>query len=351
MTNQESKLTLREIVIHFINCFKFLKSKLITILVSSFLFAMLGLYFSWVSTPKYEANVSFVLSTGANGNKLSGLASQFGLDLSGGGGDAFSDENIIGLISSNRMITDALFTSPSKNGYNLINILCSNLKSPDGWNKQPRTYKAFPFPQKVDELTAVQDSLVNEICDLIRKQLLIVSKPDKKENIYVLEVTSTDETFAVNFANQLVDVTSKFYITTKVQMASRNLFLIEKEADSLRNLLDVNVNKTGNELDKTYNLNPTKQIGRSNFQKSQINLTVVTGAYAEVLKNLELARITLQRETPLFQIIDYPRSPLKRIKKSRLLGTLGGGFIGAFLTMLLLVIIKVFKNLMSGYLD
>lgn len=345
MNNQENKITLKEVVVYIIKCFKYLKTNAVTILVTSFLFAIVGLYISWVSKPKYEANLSFVLSTGASGNKLSGLASQFGLDLSGGGGDAFSDENMIGLICSDRMIKNALFSSIENRS--LINILCAHLKLNENWSKRTRTSNAFPFPKQVEELTGVQDSLVNEICDLIRKQILVVSKPDKKEDIFVLEVTSTDETFAVGLANKLVDVTSKFYIATKVQMASRNLGLIEKEADSLRNLLNNRVYNTDDELDKTYNLNPTKQVGRSNYQKSQISLTVVTSAYAEVLKNLELARITLQRETPLFQIIDSPKSPLKMIKKSRLLGTIGGGILGAFLCMIILIVVKVFKNLMS----
>ena len=63
-------------------------------------------------------------------------------------------------------------------------------------------------------------------------------------------------------------------------------------------------------------------------------------AYGEVVKNLEIAKINLQREQPLYQIIDEPEMPLKVKKASKTRYILIGGFLSFFVIALYLVVRK-----------
>ena len=58
--------------------------------------------------------------------------------------------------------------------------------------------------------------------------------------------------------------------------------------------------------------------------------------YAEVLKNLETLKLEMARETPIVQIIDTPRLPLKKDKLGKIKGIFMGGVLGGFLIIVYL---------------
>jgi uncharacterized protein involved in exopolysaccharide biosynthesis len=66
------------------------------------------------------------------------------------------------------------------------------------------------------------------------------------------------------------------------------------------------------------NLNPALAVTQVPIQKQQTNIQVYGTAYAELFKNLELARFQYLNEIPLMQIIDAADYPMERIKASRL---------------------------------
>lgn len=95
------------------------------------------------------------------------------------------------------------------------------------------------------------------------------------------------------------------------------------------------------------NLNITKQVGSVDRQKKQIDLQVATTAYGEVIKNLEIAKITLQKETPLIQIIDQPIYPLKKEKISKLMSLINWGGISGFFSVIFLLTQRWYRKTMK----
>ena len=87
--------------------------------------------------------------------------------------------------------------------------------------------------------------------------------------------------------------------------------MLQNEADSLRRVLGGAITSAGSQTDLTFNLNPAYQVQRAGAQQSQASAAALGQAYGQVLQNLEIAKITLQRETPLYQIIDEPTLPLE----------------------------------------
>jgi uncharacterized protein involved in exopolysaccharide biosynthesis len=71
-------------------------------------------------------------------------------------------------------------------------------------------------------------------------------------------------------------------------------------------------------------------VQRSGAQQSQARAAALGQAYGQVLQNLELAKITLLKETPLYQVIDEPTLPLEADKPGRLTSIIIGGFFAGF---------------------
>ena len=66
--------------------------------------------------------------------------------------------------------------------------------------------------------------------------------------------------------------------------------------------------------------------------------------YAEILKNLEISKVTLLNQKPLVNIIDSPRYPLEVVRFSPLKGLLVFGMLGVILSSIYLVLNFLIKN-------
>jgi hypothetical protein len=246
-------------------------------------------------------------------------------------------------MDSRTMVQKALMQKPEGKNEMLVNILAKDEKADEGWNGLERTKGAYPFPEDLSKWTYVQDSLFRGIYMGVINNYLTVTKPDDNQSVYVVTTASHNELFSMYLTKYLVDATSKFYIDTKTSVAKANLEMVQHEADSLRRLLSYSISSTARNYDETYNLNPAYQTQRTGAQEGQLNVTAMGTAYGEVLKNLELAKITLLKETPLYQIIDEPQLPLVAEKTGRLFALIFGGFIGVILISGFLIIKKTFS--------
>ena len=243
------------------------------------------------------------------------------------------------------MVQQALFKKPQNSNESLLNIYIRSEKINEGWQKNERTKNAYPYPNDALNMTLIQDSLLRNIYNKLQNDVLDVSKPDNGESIYEVTTTSTNDTLSYYLTKYLVDVTSSFYIETKTSIAKQNLDMLLKEADSLRHVLGGAITSAGSQTDYTFNLNPAYQVQRSGVQQSQATASALGQAYGQVLQNLELAKITLQKETPLYQIIDEPTLPLTMDKPGKLISLIIGGFLCGFLVCCFLIAARVYKSL------
>ena len=74
---------------------------------------------------------------------------------------------------------------------------------------------------------------------------------------------------------------------------------------------------------------------------------VLNAMYLEIVKNLEISKITLLNQTPIIQIIDKPILPLQIEKKSMAVLGLLGAFLGGFLSLVFFIFRKLFKDALS----
>ena len=116
--------------------------------------------------------------------------------------------------------------------------------------------------------------------------------------------------------------------------------------DSVRNALNTAINGVANEADNVYNLNPAFNVKGTPSKKKQIDVQANTSILTSLVVQLELAKITLRKETPLIQLIDHPILPLEKAKTSKLKFLVFGGFLAAFLTGFYLIFRQLLKKIL-----
>jgi uncharacterized protein involved in exopolysaccharide biosynthesis len=97
--------------------------------------------------------------------------------------------------------------------------------------------------------------------------------------------------------------------------------------------------------DNTFNLNPALNVRRVPSARKQVDVQANTAILTELVKQTELAKVTVRSETPLIQVLDRPILPLKKEQFGKKNGLVLGGFLAGFLTVLSLIILKKYKNL------
>jgi hypothetical protein len=340
------EISLKELILKIKEWFTFLKSKWKTIFLAGVVGGLIGLTIAWFEKPTYKAILTFAMEEdkGSGGGGLSGalgLASSFGIDLGGaGGGGAFAASNLTELMKS-RLIVEKVLLSPILINGKTITIAeyyiqINQLRK--AWEKKA-ALKNIQFLVNDDrsKYTLQQDSILQKIHkSLIDKDHLSIMQKDKKVTILSIEVTSEDELFSKIFCESIAKETSDFYIETKSKKARLNANVLQKQVDSVRSELNGAINGVAAETDNVYNLNPALIIKSAPSKKKQIDVQANTTILTNLVVQLELAKITLRRETPLIQLIDSPILPLEKEKFGKFIGLVLGGLISCFLIILYL---------------
>jgi LPS O-antigen subunit length determinant protein (WzzB/FepE family) len=341
--NKKDEISFREVAKQTEAFIRYLLSKWLIIVIVGIVGGISGLIYAFTASPTYTASLNFVLSSSSySSSSLFGFANQFGINLGGSDYDVFSGDNIITLMQSRRMVQQALFSALPNSNKSLINMLVEDEQWNEGWAENSKLKNVYPFPSTPDKMNFVQDSMFRKIYSSVQTNMLNVSKPDKDQNIYAVTTAAENPLFAYYLTKYLVNATSAFYIDTKTSSARGNLNMLQNEADSLRHVLGNAIVSAGSQTDYTYNLNPAYQVQRSGAQQSQATAAALGQAYGQVLQSLELAKIALQKETPLYQIIDEPTLPLDQDKPGKLTSLIIGGFIGGFLIIVVLIFRKLY---------
>ncbi|EDM37192.1 hypothetical protein PBAL39_05318 [Pedobacter sp. BAL39] len=327
----------------------YLRSKWLLICSVGIIGGVLGGAYAWIKKPAYSAITTFVLEEGgASGGglgPLSGLASMAGFDVNGGGGGIFQGDNILELYKSRRMIKKTLLTSVDHNGKKELLIdhylMFNGIR--EKWDKNPKL-KGLSFSNP-NNFGRIQDSILNSITFDINKNYLNVVKPEKKLNIIRAEVKGPDEFFSKEFNDQIVKNVSDFYVQTKTKKSLDNIAILQTKTDSVRNVMNGAIYTAAAISDATPNLNPTRQVQRiAPVQKSQFNAETNKAVLGELVKNLELSKMSLLKETPLIQVIDSPVYPLSVNSLGKLKGFVIGGFLGVFIICILLMVRRLFSG-------
>lgn len=353
--NQEPSL--KEVLKELRDWFKYLVSKWHFILIAGLVGGGLGFLYSQIRTPVYTATTTFVLEedggAGGGGGGFNGLASLVGIDLGSSNG-IFQGDNIFELYKSRLMIEKTLLTEVNIDGKKelLIDRYVDFNKLRDKWAKDPNFSDLSFSPDLKRDADAkklrLKDSVLNAIVVDIRKNNLNVDKQDKKLSIIKVELKSEDEKFAKHFNDEIVDNVNEFYILTKTKKSIDNINILQAKTDSIRKVMTGAIFSAAAISDATPNLNESRQTRRNApIQQSQYSAETNKLVLTELLKNLEISKISLKKESPLIQLIDSPIYPLSVDKLGKAKAIVIGGFLGGFLICLVLIVKRLMRIILA----
>jgi uncharacterized protein involved in exopolysaccharide biosynthesis len=302
--------------------------------------------YNYLINPTYYARTTFVLDNNSESSMgdLSSIASLAGINASSfiDASSLFQIDNIQELYRSDKMIRKALMSkvNESKNNLSLIELLVKSEKSEKKWKNLGVDLNKLNSNKIFSRL---EDSLTKDVINSIKKNYLLVDKPSRKTTILEIGFNHKSEKLAKNFNHNLVKIVNQFYNETKTLKTGSNLKILQRQSDSVKNILDTSIMILAEIDQRIPNPNPITKVSLVPYQKAMIDVQANSAIYQELLKQLELAKVTHRNKTPLIQIIDEPIYPLENSRWKLFKTLIYGLCFGFGFSILLLSIRRTFK--------
>ncbi len=334
---QKKSVELNDIGKLFKNIYNLLLSKWKIIVIICFLGAILGFGFAQFQKPIYISKYSFILnendgSTSLNLSSLAGLAGIAGI---AGGSNNVNEDKLLYLANSRQIIGSTLVEKATINGEEklMVNHFIDIYKLAKGF-KSDTCLENFTYfiHADLDKFTYQENKVLDIIIKKINdnKQLFIDTKKKtgiviQSAGIITMEFKSISEEFSKYFIENLYRNLSDYYTNRTIQRQYKNYVLIKERADSIKSVLFEKENYGADIFDK--NVRVVRMAGKVDLERTRRDVQMLSLMYAEVLKNLEIAKFTLDNQTPFFQTVDKPTLPLEKKKLSRLISAIVGSII------------------------
>ncbi len=347
----DNDISLKSVVVAAGNGIRLLIRNWLWVSMGAIVGGVIFLIFSICRPVEYKAQLFFIVDEDSNAMGLgaaSGILSQLGLNIGGltGSGGFFEGDNIIEFLKSRSMIDKTLLSDIEIDGKNvlLINQFAEIGGFREKWEKSKRL-EGLVFKDTVG--IYLQDSLMARFYKIINQKHLKIAKKNKRTNIIEISFKSPDEVFSKSFVETLIQNASDFYIQTKTLRSKENLEVLTHQVDSVRRELNGAVQGVAAATDANPNPNRALQSLRVGAQLRTVDVQANTEILKELVKNQELARITLRNEKPIIQILDKPILPLENNKIGKALAIVIGGVLGGFLVCLFLTLRRIYQIIMD----
>ena len=341
--SENKEIELKEIFSTISELKKELHSNLFKIFLLVISFTVLSLVLSLAQDPRYKAELSFVVEDtqkSAPLSSMSGLASQFGFDMFSSSNSTFSQANIMDLLKSRGVISKTLLQKShytDKSDSFIDSYLTINSINND-WNDL-QSLKDLNFH---DKLTITHDSIITLVWQkIIEEDISVEIKNDETDIIY-LSFRCSDEKFAKFFSESLISEMSRMYISYQTKQSTNTISFLQNRADSVF----VELEKAEQEFARVKDINQRiiKASGRLKELQLMRNVEVLNTMYLELVKNIEVSKLTLLNQTPIIQVIDKPILPLEDTKMSIFLVLLITIFISTTFSIIYIVLRKLVND-------
>ena len=310
----------------------------------------IGLYYY---TPKtYPTKLTFMIDEGGSGSgsMLGGLLGSLGGSF--GSGQTNLDR-VLTIATSRRIINETLLKEATINNKNdfIANHILDLYDFKTYWTKRKR-------PNLVEyRFTKSRIDSFNMIDQLVLKHVYKrVMSPDKKSEAMISTGMDTDAgvlffsgrtitpELTVSFLDSLYHTVSYYYEGRKKDNARKTFNVISEKVDSLSKELSSKQYALASVLDRSNNL--IRERDRVSAQRLQGDVQMLAVAYAEGVKNREIAALELANQRSDLLLLDRPVLPLSHDHGSPLMILFKSGLIGLILTIFMLCLFLFYRDVM-----
>ena len=376
MSKNENPITKQveddEISINFGEIWRALLKYKFVIAITALLFAILGALYSLTLNNEYEASVKMVpesadsKSGGGGGlGGLSSLAGLAGINIGGASGtDAIQPAmypNIVESIPFLQELINAKIYNPKIKKWQVLKEYLKEHQS----NAPIKLYDS----EKLEEERAKK-----ELSDTDLKDLNIPSSPgqplgfinidlkevnilnklksyikvevDKKTMLMTITCTLQNPVIAANLTSLVQNQLTRYIVNYRTEKVRKEMdFLTSRQAEA-RKRYDQALFTYSNYKDQ--NRNRFLNVAKTQEKKLQYEVDLAFNLYSSLTTQLSEAQIRVQKETPIFKVLEPARVPLSRTSPKRSLITIGAMFIGIFVSLVIVFFKSVnLKELLS----
>ena len=376
MSNNENPISKQEqddeISISFGEIWRALLKYKFLIAITALLFAVLGALFSLTINNEYEATVKMVPESADNksggGGGLGGLSSLAGLAGINIGGATGTDAiqpamypNIVESIPFLQELINAKIYNPKIKKWQVLKEYLKEHQS----NAPIKLYDS----EKLEE-----DRAKKQLSDADLKDLTIPSSPghsidfinidlkeahilnklksyikvevDKKTMFLTITCTLQNPVIAANLTSLVQNQLTRYIVNYRTEKVRKEMIFLTSRQDEARKRYDQALYTYSNYKDQ--NRNRFLNVAKTQEKKLQYEVDLAFNLYSSLTTQLSEAQIRVQKETPIFKILEPARVPLSRTSPKRSLITIGAMFIGIFVSLVIVFFKSVnLKDLLS----
>lgn len=378
MSNNENPITKQveddEISINFGEIWRALLKYKFVIAITALLFAILGALYSLTINNEYEASVKMVpesadsksgggMAGGLGG--LSSLAGLAGINIGGASGvDAIQPAMYPNIVESvpflQELIRSKIYNPKIKN----YQVLKDYLKE----------HQSNAPIQLYDSEKLAEDRAKKELSDSDLKDLFVPTVPgqtidfinidvkeaqilkklksyikvevDKKTMFLTITCTLQNPIIAANLTSLVQNQLTKYIVNYRTEKVRKEVeFLILRQSEARRRY-DQALFTFSNYKDQ--NRNRYLNVAKTQEKKLQYEVDLAFNLYSSLTGQLSESQIKVQKETPIFKVLEPAQVPLSRTSPKRSLITIGAMFIGIFFSLIIVFFKSVnLKELLS----
>lgn len=325
-------------------------------------FSFLGIILALVSPVRYSASSTFMpqLSETQPNTPLSGLASLAGVNLTAimGGQPQEIAPSLYPQIAESSPYLKALLETPI--GESQISFRDYILDEKEGESiiglikKYTIGLPRLLFYSNRSEPTSPSNNFFDiseedrDLFEVINHVLSV--EVDDQEGLVSISVEFSDGKIAAQLAKAATDLLQTKIIAFKSQSARNNLQFIQAQFDVKRQEFEQIQDSIA--MFKDQNLNITSSLYQNQLTRLESQFAVTSSVFQELAGQVEQAKIQVNKDTPIFMIIEPVSVPLKRSKPQATLMVVIWTFLGAVIavgwTLVKAPVFQILKELKSS---
>ncbi|MFL0161350.1 Wzz/FepE/Etk N-terminal domain-containing protein [Aquirufa salirivi] len=351
-----------EITINFGEILRVLKSYYLFIGITAFIFAGIGAIYSLTIPNEFVATVKLLpemdnRSSGSNLGGLKSIAGLAGVDLGSGlGSDLVKPDIYPNIVQSTPFLLEALqsniYVQKHKKWLQVYDYLIAYPETPP--------LQIFSFnqsvqaPKKTTGIQSPKSTISSELIQLNKSQYYAVNNLrrrikaefDKKTGVIMISVKMTDPVAAANLTSFTQSYLTKYVISYRMEKVLKELKFLQDRLLDARKSYDNALSRLSTYRDQ--HRNTFLQVAKDQEKKLQYEVDIAFNLYAGLNTQVTDSKVKVQRETPVFKVLEPAQVPLQKSDPQRTIITLSFLFFGLFLSLIIVFFRSVnLKKLLS----
>lgn len=329
------------ITIDFKALFKVLWKEKWLIIAITLLFTIGGTWYAFTAREEFVSEGKILPEVTSGGNSsLGGLANMIGI-----GGfelglknntDAIRPDLYPAVIESTPFYLELLNQNfQTKNGNYILFEKFYNLKIENNNKAEPEFLIKFKAnPKGIIIVNRITEERIKDLKSRINASI------DKKSGLITISVKMPDPVLAAEISKFAMGYLTEYVTNYRTEKLKQEVDFLGQKVASAKGEYYKDQSRKASYADQFYA--PTIRLQSADIQRERLEsqYKMSSNVYSELLKKFEEAKIKLQQETPIFQILDPPVvSNLKSEPKKSLI-ILGAAFIGVLMSFLIVIMSK-----------